>query len=87
MPIKTTFKSRTEWATETVKKAAIASRRLGLKNNTAFSGALLWHTWHPWPQRPAGLVEMGFEELAKRWMPILDVYEENGVDVCMHSSR
>ena len=75
-------KARTEWAIETVKKAAIASRRLGLTAHATFSGALLWHTWHPWPQRPPGLVEMGFAELAKRWMPILDIFEENGVDVC-----
>ena len=25
---------------------------------------------------------MGFEELAKRWLPILNVFDENGVDVC-----
>ena len=75
-------KERTKWAIETVKKAAIASRRLGLKTHATFSGALLWHTWHPWPQAPKGLVEMGFEELAKRWLPILNVFDENGVDVC-----
>ena len=75
-------KARTQWAIETVKKAAIASRRLGLNVSATFSGSLLWHTWHPWSQRPKGLVEMGFEELAKRWLPILDVYEDNGVDLC-----
>ena len=75
-------KERTKWAIDTVKKAAVASRRLGLKAHATFSGALLWHTWHPWPQAPKGLVEMGFEELAKRWLPILDVFDENGVDVC-----
>ena len=75
-------KERTKWAIETVKKAAIASRRLGLKTHATFSGALLWHTWHPWPQAPKGLVEMGFQELAKRWLPILNVFDENGVDVC-----
>src|SRR6056300_1790672 len=75
-------KERTKWAIETVKKAAIASRRLGLKTHATFSGALLWHTWHPWPQAPKGLVEMGFEELAKRWVPILNVFDENGVDIC-----
>ena len=74
-------KARTEWAIETMKKAAKASNRLGLKTHATFSGALLWHTWHPWPQRPEGLVELGFSELAKRWKPILDVYDENGVDV------
>ncbi len=80
--VKNNPKARTEWAINAVKKAAIASKNLGLTAHATFSGALLWHTFHPWPQRPVGLVEMGFKELAKRWLPILDVYEEHGVDVC-----
>src|SRR5262249_39555073 len=36
----------------------------------------------PWPQRPAGLVDEAFAELAKRWVPILDEFDRNGVDVC-----
>jgi len=80
--VKNNPKARTEWAIKTVKNAAIASKNLDLKVHATFSGALLWHTFHPWPQRPPGLVEMGFAELAKRWLPILDVYDENGVDVC-----
>jgi len=75
-------KARTEWAVKTVKNAAIASKNLDLKVHATFSGALLWHTFHPWPQRPPGLVEMGFKELAARWLPILDIFDENGVDVC-----
>jgi sugar phosphate isomerase/epimerase len=75
-------KARTEWATQQLKYAAKASQNLGLPASATFSGALLWHTVYPWPQRPAGLVEMGFAELAKRWLPILDVYEECGVDLC-----
>ncbi len=75
-------KERTKWAIDTVKKAAVASKNLGITAHATFSGALLWHTFHPWPQRPPGLVEMGFAELAKRWLPILDVFEDNGVDVC-----
>src|SRR3546814_8552891 len=35
-----------------------------------------------WPQRPQGLVDTGFTELAKRWRPILDAFDEQGVDVC-----
>lgn len=73
---------RQEWAVDQMKKAAIASRRLGLKGCASFSGALMWHLVYPWPQRPAGLVEAGFAELAKRWMPILDVFDDNGVDLC-----
>jgi sugar phosphate isomerase/epimerase len=36
---------------------------------------------YPWPQRPAGLVEEGFAELARRWKPILDYADSHGVDI------
>ncbi|HEY8660354.1 MAG TPA: sugar phosphate isomerase/epimerase [Hanamia sp.] len=75
-------KARTEWAVQQMKYAAKASMNLGLNAHATFSGALLWHTIYPWPQRPAGLVEEGFTELAKRWLPILNVFDECGVDVC-----
>lgn len=75
-------KARTEWAVQQLKYAAKASRNLGLNAHATFSGALLWPTVYPWPQRPAGLVETGFKELANRWLPILNVFDENGVDLC-----
>ena len=74
--------ARQEWAVDQMKKAAVASRRLGLKSCASFSGSLMWRLVYPWPQRPKGLVEEGFKALAKLWTPILDVFEENGVDVC-----
>lgn len=74
--------ARTAWATEQLKFAAQASANLGLKAHATFSGALLWHMVYPWPQRPAGLVETGFQELAKRWIPILDEFDRQGVDLC-----
>ncbi len=80
--VKNNPSARTEWATQQLKYAAQASRNLGLNASPTFSGSLLWHTLYPWPQRPEGLVEEGFTELAKRWLPILDVYEECGVDLC-----
>ena len=75
-------KTRTEWAVNQLKLNAKASQNLGITEHASFSGALLWHTVYPWPQRPAGLVESGFKELAKRWKPILDVFDDHGVDVC-----
>lgn len=74
--------ARTLWAIEQVKYGAKASQHMGLTAHPTFSGSLLWHTFHPWPQRPAGLVEEGFKELARRWMPILNYFDECGVDVC-----
>ncbi len=75
-------KARTEWAIQQLKYAAKASQNLGLNAMPTFSGALLWPYFHPWPQRPAGLVEEGFKELAKRWLPILNYFDKCGVDAC-----
>ena len=75
-------KARTAWAIDFIKKAGTASRNLDLKTHVTFSGALMWHTMYPWPQRPKGLVEMGFKELANRWLPILNHFDKAGVDIC-----
>jgi sugar phosphate isomerase/epimerase len=74
--------ARTEWAVQQLKYAAKASQNLGLNAHATFSGALLWPMVYPWPQRPVGLVETGFAELANRWLPILNYFDECGVDVC-----
>ncbi len=73
--------ARQAWAVEQMGLAAVASRRLGLTTHASFSGALAWPYFYPWPQRPAGMVEDAFDELARRWKPILDRFDENGVDV------
>ena len=75
-------KERTKWAVEQMNNAINASNHLGISPMASFSGALLFHTFYPWPQRPAGLVEEGFKELAKRWKPILDHADSKGVDIC-----
>jgi sugar phosphate isomerase/epimerase len=74
--------ARTAWATEQLLLAARASQRLGLQAHATFSGALLWPFMYPWPQRPPGLVDDGFAELARRWLPILNAFDAAGVDVC-----
>ena len=73
---------RQTWAVEQLKFAAKASKDLGLTAHPTFSGALAWPFVYPWPQRPQGLIETAFEELARRWQPILDAFDEAGVDVC-----
>jgi sugar phosphate isomerase/epimerase len=73
---------RTEWAIRQLKLCAKASRHLGLEQHVTFSGALLWPFVYPWPQRPQGLVEEGFRELAKRWMPIFNEFDALGINVC-----
>lgn len=74
--------ARQEWAVEQIKLALKASQNLGLNAQATFSGALAWPYIYPWPQRPEGLIETAFDELAKRWHPILDYADECGVDLC-----
>ncbi|MBV1700820.1 MAG: sugar phosphate isomerase/epimerase [Hyphomicrobiales bacterium] len=74
--------ARQQWAVAQLKLAARASQNLGLNAHVSFTGALAWPYLYPWPQRPAGLVETAFAELGKRWTPILDAFDDAGVDLC-----
>ena len=71
---------RQAWAVDQVIAVAKASKNLGLTGSVGFTGSLAFPYLYPWPQRPAGLIEEAFSELARRWKPILDVYDEEGVD-------
>ncbi|MEO1222903.1 MAG: sugar phosphate isomerase/epimerase [Pseudomonadota bacterium] len=75
-------KARQEWAVDQMVKAAKASQNLGVGAHATFSGALAWPYIYPWPQRPPGLIETAFDELGRRWTPILNAFDEAGVDVC-----
>ena len=74
--------ARQEWAVQQLLYAAKASANFGMKAHVTFSGALAWPYLYPWPQRPAGLVEAAFDELAARWTPILNAFDASGVDLC-----
>ncbi|MBP7272237.1 MAG: sugar phosphate isomerase/epimerase [Saprospiraceae bacterium] len=80
--VKGNAQARQQWATQQLRWAAAASNRLALRAHATFSGALIWHTLYPWPQRPVGLVSEAFAELAKRWLPILNDFADAGVDLC-----
>ena len=75
-------KARQQWAVQQLLWAAKASEKLGLKAHATFSGALAWPFFYPFPQRPAGLIDEAFKELGARWLPILQAFDEAGVDVC-----
>jgi len=74
--------ARQEWAVQQLLYAAKASANFGMKAHVTFSGALAWPYLYPWPQRPAGMVETAFDELAARWTPILNAFDAAGVDLC-----
>lgn len=74
--------ARTQWAQGQLKAAAKAARRLNITEVGTFSGSFAWPYFFPWPQRPDGLVDEAFSELAKRWRPVLDSFAEEGVHLC-----
>lgn len=70
--------ARTEWAADGLRKCIRASAHFGLSNIPVLSGGFAWHLAYPWPQRPAGLIDEAFRELARRWRPLLDLAADNG---------
>jgi sugar phosphate isomerase/epimerase len=74
--------ARQAWAADQVAKAAVAARRLRVARCVGFPGTLLWPFLYLYPPRPAGLVEEAYAEMGRRWRPLLDRFEENGVDLC-----
>ncbi|MBL9195183.1 MAG: sugar phosphate isomerase/epimerase [Opitutaceae bacterium] len=70
---------RVDWATAQLRLSLRAAARLGTSCVPVLSGGLAWHLAYPWPQRPAGLIEEAFRELARRWRPLLDYAHELGL--------
>ncbi|MBQ9148318.1 MAG: sugar phosphate isomerase/epimerase [Oscillospiraceae bacterium] len=67
------------WGIETMKKAAIVAKKMGVGVVTGFTGSPIWKWLYSFPQTTAEMVENGFDEIVRLWTPILDVFVENGV--------
>lgn len=78
--------ARQRWAVEKVRQAAVASGRLGLQAHATFSGALAWPFFYPWPPHNQPLLDEAFAELARRWRPLLDLFDEQGSMSAMRST-
>lgn len=72
---------RVQWATDQLQKSIKAAVNLNIKNISTLSGGFAWHMMYPWPQCPEGIIDEAFEELARRWLPILDHANENGITI------
>ncbi len=80
--LRNTPAQRQEWAVQQLLYAAKASSNLGLKAHATFSGSLLWPYIYPWPQRKKNDIREGFRTLADIWTPILNTFDQYGIDVC-----
>ena len=66
-------------AAEELKETARAAARLGIKQVNGFTGSPVWHYLYAFPPVSQALIEKGYQDFANRWLPILDVFEEEGV--------
>jgi sugar phosphate isomerase/epimerase len=69
-------------AAQDLRRAISRAAALGSGKVVVFSGGLAWPYLYPYPPRPAGLVERAFDELARRWRPLLDEAQRASVDIC-----
>jgi sugar phosphate isomerase/epimerase len=74
--------ARQAQAAQDLRRAITRAAILGTGKIVTFSGGLAWPYFYPYPPRPFGLIERAFNELARRWRPLLDEADRAGVDLC-----
>ncbi|CAL9409643.1 sugar phosphate isomerase/epimerase family protein [Streptomyces sp. enrichment culture] len=66
-------------AAEDMKRAARVARRLGADTVVGFTGSKIWKYVAMFPPVTQAVIEDGYEDFARRWNPILDVFDAEGV--------
>ena len=66
-------------ASDEMKNTARAAQRLGVEVVNGFTGSSIWHLIYDFPPTPPSMIDAGFDLLAERWNPVLDVFQECGV--------
>ena len=66
-------------AAEEQKRAARVARKLGIDTVVGFTGSSIWQYVAMFPPVPESVIDAGYEDFAKRWNPILDVFDDEGV--------
>ncbi len=59
--------------------AARAARRLGVDTVVGFTGSSIWPYVAMFPPVPGEMIDAGYDDFARRWNPILDVFDGEGV--------
>lgn len=72
-----------ERAAEEMKNTARAAQRLGVGVVNGFTGSSIWHMLYSFPPVTPPMIEQGYDLLAERFNPILDVFGECGVQFAL----
>lgn len=68
-----------ERCAEEIKNTARAAKKMGLKVVPGFTGSPIWHMVYSFPPNPGNFLASGLECFAGAWLPILDVFQREGV--------
>ena len=58
---------------------ARAAAKFGVTQVNGFSGSSIWHLLYSFPPNDFAEVEKGYGDFARRWNPIIDVFDKEGV--------
>jgi sugar phosphate isomerase/epimerase len=70
-------------AAREMQDTARAAARLGVKVVTGFTGSSIWHALYAFPPTSQAYWDKGFADFAQRWRPILDVFDQSGVNFAL----
>ncbi len=66
-------------AAQEMMDTARAAAKLGVKVVNGFTGSSIWHLLYSFPPVTDAMIDAGYQDLADRWNPILDVFKKEGV--------
>ncbi|SMB80669.1 sugar phosphate isomerase/epimerase family protein [Deinococcus hopiensis] len=70
-------------AAEEMMDTARAAQKLGVGVVNGFTGSSIWHATYAFPPTSQTYWDAGFQDFARRWTPILDVFAEVGVNFAL----
>jgi sugar phosphate isomerase/epimerase len=70
-------------AAREMQDTARAAAKLGVKVVTGFTGSSIWHSLYAFPPTSQEYWDKGFADFAQRWKPILDVFDQAGVNFAL----
>ena len=70
-------------AAREMQDTARAAVKLGVKVVTGFTGSSIWHSLYAFPPTSQAYWDKGFADFARRWNPILDTFDQVGVNFAL----
>jgi sugar phosphate isomerase/epimerase len=66
-------------AAQRVADTARAAAKFGVTQVNGFTGSSIWHMLYSFPPNDPDEIEAGYADFARRWNPIMDVFDQEGV--------